>query len=439
MGRCLVTVTVAEVRLWGSRVGAVQWDPDTRLGAYEYDPQFLASGIELAPIAMPLGPGVWTFPSLPRETFKGLPGMLADVLPDKFGTSLIDAWLVREGRSVEDFNPVERLCYVGSRGMGALEFVPSIGAVSDPDVALEVERLVMLAQSALATKQGLRRTAADPHEEDLTDIIRVGTSAGGARAKAVIAWNETTGEIRSGQLNQPDGFTHWLLKFDGVDGNRDKELADPLGFGRIEYAYGEMARAAGIVLPRTRLLEEGGRAHFMTQRFDRPGGDKLHQQTLTAVGHYDFNQAGGTSYEQALQVMRRLRLPHRELVEQCRRAMFNVVARNQDDHTKNISFLMDRRGEWSLSPAYDVTYSYNPAGSWTSAHQMSLNGRRDDFARSDIAAFATAADLSEREGLRMLDEIRTVVGEWGSFAEAAGVERDVAEQLRSSLRVDSLA
>ena len=436
-----MSVTVAEVRMWGSRVGAVRWDPDQAVASYEYDPTFLTSGIELAPLVMPLGPGVWSFPQLSRATFKGLPGMLADSLPDKFGTALIDAWLIRNGRSVDDFTPVERLCYVGHRGMGALEFVPAIDtgpALSSP---LEIAQLVSLAQKAISSKAALTIDAggATPDAEDLTEIIRVGTSAGGARAKAVIAWNEETGEIRSGQLDQPAGFTHWLLKFDGVDGNRDKELADPLGYGRIEHAYALMAREAGIAVPRTRLLEEEGRAHFMTERFDRVDGDRLHLQTLTALAHYDFNMAGVHSYEQALHVMRKLRLSNADLVEQFRRAVFNIVSRNQDDHTKNISFLMDRRGEWKLSPAYDITYAYNPSGAWTSAHQMSLNGKRDNFTRDDIATFASAADLTRVEGLRILDNICEVIAQWPTFGADAGVDAATIASVKGTQRVLALA
>ena len=431
-----MSVTVAEVQLWGTRVGAVRWDADRAVASYEYDPKFLQSGIELAPLVMPLGPGVWSFPQLPRSTFKGLPGMLADVLPDKFGTALIDAWLIRNGRAVEDFSPVERLCYVGQRGMGALEFAPAVDTGDRENSPLEIAELVRLAQKAIAPKAGLAVTAVDgePDSDDLTEIIRVGTSAGGARAKAVIGWNEETGEIRSGQLEQSPEFTQWLLKFDGVDGNRDKELADPLGYGRIEHAYANMARATGIRVPRTRLLEEEGRAHFMTERFDRRDGKRLHMQTLTAIAHFDFNMAGAHSYEQAIDVMRRLRLSNADLVEQFRRAVFNIVARNQDDHTKNISFLMDRSGEWSLSPAYDITYSYNPNGAWTSSHQMTLNGKRDDFERSDIAEFATAADLTGAQGLQILDSIIDVVREWPRFAADAGVPEHLVAEIETNLR-----
>jgi serine/threonine-protein kinase HipA len=434
-----VSVTIAEVKMWGSRVGAVRWDPDRGLADYEYDPVFLASGIQLAPLRMPLGPGVWSFPELSRTTFKGLPGMLADSLPDKFGTALIDAWLVRQGRSVDGFTPVERLCYVGNRGMGALEFAPAMDTGEFSNSPLDIAQLVDLAQRAIAPKAHLAFDAADPQGADLSEIIRVGTSAGGARAKAVIAWNEATGEIRSGQLDQPATFTDWLLKFDGVDGNRDKELADPLGYGRIEHAYAQMARAAGITVPRTQLLEEGGRAHFMTERFDRSEHGRLHLQSLTALAHFDFNLAGVHSYEQALDTMRRLRLSNADLVEQFRRAVFNVVARNQDDHTKNISFLMDRSGEWRLSPAYDITYSYNPEGAWTSSHQMTINGKRDGFERADIAEFALAADLSQREGLRLLDDVCEVVDDWPAFASDAGIDPAMSAEVERNLRTAILA
>lgn len=430
-----MTVHVAEVRLWGTRVGAVRWDVDRGLANYEYDPAFLRSGIQLAPITMPLGPGIWSFPALSRETFKGLPGMLADSLPDKFGTALIDAWLVRQGRPLDDFNPVERLCYVGRRGMGALEFAPAIEDDATDAGPLDVAELVALAQKAIAPKARLRVQAGEPGVEDLTNIIRVGTSAGGARAKAVIAWDEEANEIRSGQLDQPSSFGHWLIKFDGVDDNRDRELADPLGFGRVEFAYARMAREAGIVMPETRLLEEGGRAHFMTRRFDRTEAGKLHQQSLTALVHADFNIAGGYSYEQALRVMRQIGLAHPDLVEQVRRAIFNVVARNQDDHTKNISFLMDRAGRWRLSPAYDVTYAYNPTGAWTSAHQMTINGKREGFTRADVVALGSAADLSRRESLQLLDDVIEVVSQWRSFAIDAQVNEHLTERIAGAVRL----
>ncbi len=358
--------TVAEVILWDRAIGALAWDPARRVGTFEYAADFLGSGVELSPLVMPLRAGAFAFPGLPERSFKGLPGMLADSLPDRFGNLLIDQWLAAQGRAPGDVNPVERLCYLGARGMGALEFRPALRAGRDVAAAVDIADLVRLANEALARRVALA-TAPEPAERvapgadaarahALRDILRVGTSAGGARAKAVVAWNPATGEFRSGQVDAPPSFEHWLLKFDGVAENRDKEaLADPQGYGRLEYAYHLMARAAGIEMSDCRLFEENGRAHFMTRRFDRPAPGagrprKLHLQSLCALAHYDFNAAGAYAYEQAFAVARALALPPAALEELFRRAVFNVIARNQDDHTKNIAFLMDQSGRWSLAP-----------------------------------------------------------------------------------------
>ena len=367
---------IAEVRLWGRTIGAVALDEDRQdaCAAFQYDPEFASSGIELAPLVMPLGDRVYQFPALPRASFHGLPGLLADSLPDRFGNALIDAWLATQGRRPESFSAVERLCYTGTRGMGALEFAPALGPRPRKATRIEIDALVDLASEVLSHRGELHGDLTGRgREKALRDILRVGTSAGGARAKAVIAWNRETGEVRSGQVAAGDGFGYWLLKFDGVRGNRDKELEDPQGYGVIEYAYSLMAQAAGIAMSECRLLEENGRRHFMTRRFDRlAGGEKLHMQSLGALSHFDFNRAGAYAYEQAMQVVRRLGLPMAAIEEQFRRMAFNVVARNQDDHVKNIAFLMDKRGRWSLAPAFDVTYSFNPSGAWTSMHQMTL-------------------------------------------------------------------
>lgn len=428
-------MTSASVILFGTEIASVAWDPDRQLGLFEYAPAFLRSGIEVSPIHLPLGEGVFQFPDLPRETFKGLPGLLADCLPDKFGNLLIDQWLARQGRSPASFNPVERLCYLGSRAMGALEFLPAQHP-AHPDRELEIEALVRLANTILTDRGKLRTTLVPKHEEDaLADILRVGTSAGGARAKAVIAWNPDTREVRSGQVPLPDGFEPWLIKFDGVAGNADKELADPLGFGRIEFAYHLMARASGITMSDCHLLEENGRAHFMTRRFDRtPDGDKLHQQTLCALGHYDFNQAGGYSYEQAFHIARRLGLHQPDLTELYRRALFNILAGNQDDHTKNISFLMDRKGTWRLAPAYDVTYAWNPDGLWTNRHQMSFNGKRDDFTRDDLLAAATAADVKPRKAKDIIAQLQDTLQNWPGFAKKAGLTEKTTKALATIFR-----
>jgi serine/threonine-protein kinase HipA len=428
-------MTSASVILFGTEIASVAWDPDRQLGLFEYAPAFLRSGIKVSPIHLPLGEGVFQFPDLPRETFKGLPGLLADCLPDKFGNLLSDQWLARQGRSPASFNPVERLCYLGSRAMGALEFLPAQHP-AHPDRELEIESLVRLANTILTDRGKLRTTLVPKHEEDaLADILRVGTSAGGARAKAVIAWNPGTREVRSGQVPLPDGFEPWLIKFDGVAGNADKELADPLGFGRIEFAYHLMARASGITMSDCHLLEENGRAHFMTRRFDRtPDGDKLHQQTLCALGHYDFNQAGGYSYEQAFHIARRLGLHQPDLTELYRRALFNILARNQDDHTKNISFLMDRKGTWRLAPAYDVTYAWNPDGLWTNRHQMSFNGKRDDFTRDDLLAAATAADVKPRKAKDIIAQLQDTLQNWPGFAKKAGLTEKTTKALATIFR-----
>ena len=419
---------VAEVWLWGARIGAVSWDPEQQLGVFEYTPDFQRSGIQLAPLTMPLGPRIHEFPGLSRDTFHGLPGLLADSLPDRFGNRLIDSWLVRSGRAAADFSPVDRLLYIGTRAMGALEFHPAQGK-GEGSVPLDLAELVALANEVLVQRQGFRASIGvegDERQEAMNSILQVGVSAGGARAKAIIAWNPETDEVRSGQVRAPHGFGYWLLKFDGVEENRDREtLADPLGFGLIEYAYSLMAGAAGINMSECRLLHEGGRHHFMSRRFDRTGGGgKVHMQSLCAMAHLDFNQAGAHSYEQALQVIQRLGLGKQALEQQLRRAAFNVAARNQDDHTKNIAFLMDRKGRWALSPAYDITLAYNPEGQWTNRHQMSLNGKREGITRDDLLALSNRFQITRPRAEALLDEVAHAVSRWPEFAERAGVDSD---------------
>ena len=427
---------IAEVMLWGRTIGAVSMDEGRDHAAFQYDPAFAGSGIEVSPLTMPLGGRVFEFPALPRNTFHGLPGLLADSLPDKFGNALIDAWLATQGRTAASFGAVERLCYTGARGMGALEFAPALGPVPRKANKIEIDALVQLASEVLTHRHGLKANFAGTAQgKALNDILRVGTSAGGARAKAVIAWNRATNEVRSGQITAGDGFDYWLLKFDGVSGNKDKELEDPKGYGAIEYAYHLMAQAAGIGMSECRLLEENGRRHFMTRRFDRlVGGEKLHMQSLCALAHYDFNQAGAYGYEQALLAIRRLGLPMAAVEEQFRRMAFNVVARNQDDHVKNIAFLMDKQGRWSLAPAFDVTYSYNPSGSWTATHQMTLNGKRDGFTSADFEAVAHSAQLKRGRAAAIVGEVSAAVKRWPEFAAAARVPEDVAAMIGKAHR-----
>ncbi len=431
-------MTVAAVELWGTRIGAVALSEPNGVAAFEYEPSFLASGVQLAPLMMPLAQRIYSFPELPRRTFRGLPGLLADCLPDRFGNNLINAWLARQGRTPESFDAVERLCYTGQRGMGALEFKPAQGPNAQTSGSIQIAELVTLASEILSQQQGLANSFQDPkREEALQTILRVGTSAGGARAKALIAWNPNTGEVRSGQLDAPPGFSHWLLKFDGVSGNKDKELEDPQGYGLIELAYSRMARAAQITMSDCRLLEENGRSHFMTRRFDRDdAGNKLHMQSLGALAHFDYNEPGSYSYEQALLVMRQLQLPMRDLEEQYRRMVFNLVARNQDDHVKNIAFLMDRTGQWSLSPAFDITWSFNPAGDWTATHQMTVNGKRDQFTRADLLAAGRSAQLKRGRAEAIAEEVIAAVRDWPRHAAEAGVPEDRYRQIQASHRLD---
>jgi serine/threonine-protein kinase HipA len=429
--------TVAEVRLWGRTIGAVSLEEGGRFAAFQYEPAFVSSGIELSPLVMPLSPRVYQFPSLPEVSFHGLPGMLADSLPDRFGHALIDAWLATQGRKPESFNAVERLSYIGMRGMGALEYAPAVGPPLRASTPLSVAALVALASEVLTHRNSLEVSfAPGRRHEGLTEILRVGTSAGGARAKAIIAWNPETSEMRSGQVKAPPGFGYWLIKFDGVSANKDKELEDPKGYTAIEYAYTLMARDAGIEMTECRLLEEGGLRHFMTRRFDRDSdGGKLHMQSLAALAQFDFNSAGAHSYEQAFDVMKRLALPMRSLEQQFRRMLFNVVARNQDDHVKNIAFLMDKSGVWSLSPAFDVTYAYNPAGLWTARHQMTINGKTDNFELADFRGCAQVAGLKRRRDEEILAEVVAVVEEWPRYAREAGVQATQREHIARTLRL----
>ncbi|HEY2464225.1 MAG TPA: type II toxin-antitoxin system HipA family toxin [Steroidobacteraceae bacterium] len=429
--------TVAQVRLWGRSIGAVSLEEGSRTCAFQYDPRFLASRIELSPISMPLSPRIYQFPALADISFHGLPGLLADSLPDKFGNALIDAWLATQGRRPESFNAVERLCYIGVRGMGALEFAPAKGPPLRRSAKIQVHELVKLASQVLTHRASLQISFAPGRRHaGLQEMLRVGTSAGGARAKAIIAWNRKTNEVRSGQVKAPPGFEYWLLKFDGVSANQDKELEDPKGYTVIEYAYALMAADAGIEMSECRLMEEGGRRHFMTRRFDRlSDGSKLHMQSLAALAHFDFNSAGAYSYEQAFGAIKRLGLSMHAREQQFRRMIFNVVARNQDDHVKNIAFLMDKAGVWSLSPAFDVTYAYNPAGAWTSRHQMTINGKTDDFRREDFKAVAQVAGLKRGRSEAILTQVMGTVKEWPRYAKTAGVLGVQRENITRALRL----
>jgi serine/threonine-protein kinase HipA len=414
---------LAEVWLWGTRIGAVALADGDVFASFQYDPDFLGSGIQVEPLMMPLAVQPYRFLGLATRSFHGLPGLLADSLPDKYGKALIDAWLAAQNRTPESFNAVERLSYTGARGMGALEFRPATGPAPAASEPLDVAALVDLASRVLSQREGLQVSFAEGAEgAALGEILQVGTSAGGARAKAVIAWNPTTHQIRSGQVQAGEGFEYWLIKFDGVSNNSDKDLADPQGYGAVEYAYAQLAAKAGIEMSTTRLLEEGGRRHFMTKRFDRlDGGGKLHMQSLAALAHFDFKEPTLYGYEQAFLVMNQLDLPRAQMEQQFLRMLFNVVARNQDDHVKNIAFLMGRSGEWRLAPAYDVTWAYNASGAWTNQHQMSVNGKRDGFTIEDFRECAGVAGINPRRVPGLLDQVRAAVQAWPEVAASTQV------------------
>ena len=421
-------ITLADIYLWGQHAGTVAWDENYQAASFEFTPEFASGQWDISPLMMPVRQRqIYQFPSLNKDTFVGLPGLLADALPDAFGKALLDKWLVSVGRTFA--NPVERLCYQGKRSMGALEFVPAQDNYLEQGTKLEIDSLVEVAREVLDEKKKLDVNVNEDTKEAIANIVRVGTSAGGQRAKAVIAYNENTGEVRSGQIDVPDGFSHWLLKLDGVT---NAELGDPKHYGEIEYVYYLMARVAGINMTECRLLEENGRAHFMTRRFDRlSGNEKVHMQTLCGIAHYDYKMLHAYSYEQAFQVMRQLRLPYSQAEEMFRRMVFNVIARNQDDHTKNISFLMDKNGRWSLSPAYDMSWSYKPKGVWTSRHQMSVNGKWDDITRADLLALAKNVNIKQADAI--IDEVKEGVSKWRTFATQYSIPSEMVKGIDSTL------
>ena len=418
------------MHLWGKKVGAVAWDEERQFASFEYAPSFLQDGFEVSPLTLPRKKGIFSFPELNRITYYGLPGFLADSIPDRFGNALIDTWLARQGRSKDDFSPVERLCYIASRGMGALEFKPSLRHQEIRTVPIELEEILKLAQLVIDNRTEMLVNLEDK-DKALETIIRIGTSAGGARAKALIAWNKKTKEIRSGQVPPPAGFEPWILKFDGID---DQALGMPQGYGRIEYAYHKMAKAAGIDMSDCHLFEENGRAHFMTRRFDRElNGEKIHMLSLCAIAHYDFNMAGAYGYEQAFSIIQRLNLGYDTLEKMYRRMVFNVVARNQDDHTKNINFLMDNHGIWKLSPAFDVIWAYNSSGPWTHQHQMTENGKRDGFTKADL--IAPAGQFGIKNANRILEEVIDSVHTWPKIAGEVDVPKEMITRIGSTHRL----
>lgn len=426
--------TIAKITLWGKEVGVVSWNAEKEYAVFEFIDSFIKEDIDIAPLWMPMedllrGERIFFFPALQGKTFKGLPGLIADSLPDDYGNTVIDEWFSSIGLSVP-INPIDRLCYIGRRGMGALEYEPTRGNASLNESSLiEIAALTKLADNVLNQRiefqEDLRK-----NRDTLIDILKVGTSAGGAKPKAIIAFNEATREVRSGQVQAPAGFSYWLLKFDGVEGGKIKD--NPIGIGRIEYAYHKMAVDCGINMTECRLWHEGDKAHFMTKRFDRMDtGEKLHTQTLCGIAHFDRDKR--YSYEQLFQVMRRLYLPYPDMEEMYRRMVFNVVARNHDDHTKNHSFMMTEDGKWSLAPAYDLCYAYSPSGKWTNQQQLSLNGKRDNITRNDLLAVGKKMSINNCENI--IDQVVDVLADWEVYAKEVDVKKEYAEQIKDALRL----
>lgn len=432
-----MTDVILKVSIWGKDVAAVVWDKERGFAVFEFYPEFATAGLDLAPLAMPLedikrGDRTYSFPAHRNNTFKGLPGLIADSLPDDYGNQIIDEWFASKGLSGREFSPEDRLCYVGRRGMGALEFEPAQHEpLLDESSVVEISQLTDLAKEVLGKREEFQTALAKGENKSLLDILKVGTSAGGAKPKAIIAINDDMSEVRSGQVKAPDGFTYWLLKFDGVEAG--KVTDNPLGIGRIEYAYYKMALDCGIEMTECRLYEEGEYAHFMTKRFDRAdAGERLHTQTLCAIAHFDRDDRH--SYEQAFQVMRRMNLPYPDMEQFYRRMVFNIMARNHDDHTKNHSFILKPGKEWRLAPAYDLCYSYSSTGRWTNRHQMSANNKRDNFTREDL--LAVGRNMGIKNALPIVEQVAEVVTNWDKYAIETGVKDSHREQIGRNLRLE---
>lgn len=410
---------IIDVKIWDLHIGSLVWDKSRDAAVFEYSKEFIGSGLEIAPLTMPLRSATgqrYMFLENKNKCFKGLPGMVADSLPDAYGNQIIDDWFASRGLGAMDFTPLDRLCYVGKRAMGALEYFPGLGKENlDISSSLEIEELTALAKTILNEREKFQACLKEK-DSAIIDVLKVGTSAGGAKPKAIIAYDPRTKEVRSGQVKAPEGFGYYLLKFDGVE---NVKLSDnPLGTGNVEYAYYKMAKDCGINMTECRLLLEGEYSHFMTRRFDRTEtGEKIHMQTLSAIAHLDRDMPH--SYETAFGVLRALRLPAADVTEFFRRMVFNVVARNHDDHAKNHSFLMDKQGKWKLAPAYDLSFAYSEGGRWTNRHQMSANGKRDNFEYNDLLTVGKRQNISRPE--EIIDKTIEIVSQWKKYALDAGV------------------
>lgn len=433
----MVTLKTAFVKIWDQTIGAVSWNEDHELASFEYDPQFNEKGWDLAPIKIPIKSSnkIFSFPELrvskndEYNTFKGLPGLLADVLPDKYGNQLINVWLAQMGRPENSMNPVEQLCFIGTRGMGALEFEPAQLEQSKRVFQVEINSLVDIAQKMLNKRERFETYLSENEQQAMMEILKIGTSAGGARPKAIIAYNKKSGQVKSGQTKVPKGFEHWLIKLDGVS---EAQFGESKGYGRVEMAYYKMAKDCGIDIMESQLLEENGRAHFMTKRFDRGEENKKHHvQTLCAMQHYDFNEVNSFSYEQLFQTMRMLHLPYPQAEQMYRRMVFNVIAKNCDDHTKNFAFRLKKDEEWELAPAYDLCHAYRPNSVWVSQHALSINGKRKGITRDDLITFAKSMNIKKAN--KIITEINEKILLWNNYAEETNVNAELRDTIKATL------
>ena len=422
--------TRAEVWLWGRKIAYIELD-DKGLVNFEYTPEFQKSGIELSPIMMPLSNKVYNFGELVSQSFKGVPGLIADSLPDKFGNAVIDNWLAKQGRLPESFNVIERLCYTGKRGMGALEYRPALS--QDFSNVVEIDSLVDLANEVLQSRNKLE--VKSNKDDALNQLFIVGSSAGGARAKAIIAWNKEENIIKSGQIDAGIGYDYYLIKFDGVSESGDHGLSDPKGFTKIEYIYYLMAKDAGIDMMDSELLEENGRSHFITKRFDRVNGEKIHVQTFGALCHIDYNIPRQASYEMLALRSIQLGIKQKQLDELFRRMVFNVLGVNNDDHVKNFSFLMDKDGIWTLAPAYDMTFSYRPDSLWVSQHQMSINGKGKNITLEDIMSVAKIMRISSRKAVKIIEEVRNALKKWEEYADKYSISETIITEIQEQMNI----
>jgi len=423
-------------------VGAVSFDTEKGLGSFEYDPGFIKKGIELSPIKMPLSNRIYSFPELDFNTFKGLPGLIADSLPDDFGNAVLNAWVAGQGRSPSDITPLQRLQYTGKRGMGALEYAPATKLRSlNASQQVEIQSLVSIAQEILDLRGNfeveLKQSGQDDREA-MMSLLSVGMSAGGARPKAVLAFNEDFTQVRSGQAKVPSGFTHYLMKFDGVsEHNKNQEtFGDPLGYGAMEFVYHLMANKCGVDMMPCRLLHEGNRRHFITQRFDRIKNTKVHVQTLNGLAHVDYKKPGAFSYEELFGIARQLKLSAVEAEQLFKRMTFNIIARNHDDHSKNFAFML-KKDKWSLAPAYDLAYSYKPGSKWVNSHWMSLNGKRDKFTRSDFYSLEKLSPIFNKKKIDdIIDATIEHISTWRQLAEEWDVPKTLIDEIQENLRLD---